>query len=237
MSFQSTVALKQGFGVPGEIILEGPLRATPGVIKGADPTLNVVGRAFTIDPADGQYVAGGTGVYGGILANPKALSSVGTSAGGPLAPTLTVPNGTIGEFVTMGEIVVSAANAVAIGDKAMFAQATGIISALPPVITYTGVIAVTTGILTVSSASTGANIYVGMPVVGTGVPAGTIITALGTGTGGNGTYQTNITTAVSTFTDGRADNVAPAGSTIIAGAKFERIANAAAGLASLSLTA
>lgn len=237
MTFQSSVALAQGFGVAGELIFEGPLRATPGVIKGADPTLNVVGRAFTIDPADGQYVAGGTGVYGGILSNPKALSSVGTSAGGPLAPTLTVPNGTLGEFATMGIIVVAAANAVALKDKAMFAQATGIISALPPVITYTGVIAVTTGILTVSSASTGANLSVGMPVIGTGVPAGTIITALGTGTGGNGTYQTNITTAVASFTDGRADNVAPAGSTIIEGARFTRYANAAAGLAVLTLTA
>jgi hypothetical protein len=237
MGFQSTVAINQGFGVPGEVVFEGPLRATPGVIKGADPTLNVVGRAFTIDPADGQYVAGGLFPFGGVLSNPKALSSVGTSAGGPLAPTLTVPNGTIGEFVNMGELIVAAANAVALQDKAMFAQATGIISALPPAITYTGEIAVTTGILTVTAASTGAHLSVGMPVLGTGVPAGTIITALGTGTGGNGTYQTNIATAVASFTDGHADNVAPAGSTIIEGAKFTRYANAAAGLAVLTLTA
>ena len=235
MSFQASVALNQGFGVVGEVVFEGPLRATPGVLKGTAANI-VVGRAFTIDSADGQYSPGGVGVYGGILSNPKALSSIGTSAGGPLAPTLTVPAGTIGEFATMGEIIVSAANAVALGDKAMFAQATGVVSALPPAITYSGVIAVTTGILTVSSASVGANIYVGMPVVGTGVPAGTIITALGTGTGGNGTYQTNITTAVSAFTDGVAANVAPAGSTVIEGAKFVRYANAAAGLAVLALT-
>lgn len=229
--FQSAVALNQGFGVVGEIAFEGPLRATPGVIKGADPTLNIVGRAFTIDTADGQYTAGGTGVFGGILANPKTMSSLGTSAGGALAPTLTVPNGTIGEFVTMGEIVIAAANAAKIGDKVMFAQATGIVSALPPLITYTGEIAVTTGILTVSGASVGANLSVGMAVLGTGVPAGTIITALGTGTGGDGTYQTNIATAVASFADGHADNVAPAGSTVIEGAKIERYTNAAAGLA------
>ena len=235
MSFQSSVALNQGFGVVGEVVFEGPLRATPGVLKGTAANI-IVGRAFTIDPADGQYSPGGVGVYGGILSNPKALQSIGTSAGGPLAPTLTVPAGTIGEFATMGEIVVAAANAVALGDKAMFAQATGIVSALPPVITYSGVIAVTTGILTVSSASVGANLGVGSPVVGTGVPAGTIITALGTGTGGNGTYQTNIVTAVSAFTDGVAPNVAPAGSTEIANAKFVRYANAAAGLAVLALT-
>lgn len=235
MSFQSTVALAQGFGVVGEIAFEGPLRAVSGVLKGTAANI-VVGRAFTIDPADGAYSPGGTDTFGGILANPKGLQSLGTSAGGPLAPTLVVPAGTIGEFVTMGEITVGAANAVALGDKAMFAQATGIISALPPTITYTGEIAVTTGILTVSSASTGANIYVGMPVVGTGVPGGTFITALGTGTGGDGTYQTNIITAVASFTDGVADNVAPSGSTVIERAEFVRYANAAAGLAVLALT-
>jgi len=128
MGFQSTVALNQGFGVVGEIVFEGPLRATPGIIKGADASLNVVGRAFTIDTADGQYTAGGTGVFGGILANPKALSSVGTSAGGPLAPTLTVPNGTVGEFVTMGEIVVALGAAANIGDAVKFVNATGVIA-------------------------------------------------------------------------------------------------------------
>lgn len=132
MGFQSTVALNQGFGVVGEIVFEGPLRATPGIIKGADPTLNVVGRAFTVDVADGQYTAGGTGVFGGILANPKALSSVGTSAGGPLAPTLTVPNGTVGEFVTMGEIVVALGAGANIGDPVKFVNATGVIATGAP---------------------------------------------------------------------------------------------------------
>lgn len=235
MTFQSSVALDQGFGVVGEVVFEGPLRATPGVLKGTAANI-IVGRAFTIDPADGQYSPGGTGVYGGILSNPKALQSIGTSAGGPLAPTLTVPAGTIGEMATMGEVLIAAANAVALGDKAMFAQSTGVISALPPNITYTGEIAVTTGVLTVTAASTGANLGVGMAVLGTGVPAGTIITALGTGTGGNGTYQTNIITAVASFTDGHAANVAPSGSTEIANAKFVRYANAAAGLAVLALT-
>lgn len=129
MGFQSNVYLNQGFGVVGEIVFEGPLRATAGVIKGADPTLNVVGRAFTIDVADGAYTAGGTGVFGGILSNPKALSTSGTAAGGALAPTLTVPNGTVGEFVTMGEIVVALSNAANIGDGVYFTNATGALSA------------------------------------------------------------------------------------------------------------
>lgn len=128
MGFQASVALNQGFGVVGEVVFEGPLRATPGVLKGTAANI-VVGRAFTIDTADGQYSPGGTGVYGGILAQPKALQSIGTSAGGPLAPTLTVPAGTVGEFVTMGEICVALDNAATIGDGVFFTNATGVLSA------------------------------------------------------------------------------------------------------------
>lgn len=60
---------------------------------------------------------------------------------------------------------------------------------------FTGVIAVTTGILT-ASAVTG-TIAIGQTVTGAGVPAGTTITSQISGTpGGAGTYQTSIVTAV-----------------------------------------
>jgi hypothetical protein len=58
-------------------------------------------------------------------------------------------------------------------------------------IDFTASIAVNTGLMTVTVAGTG-NIAVGMTVVGPGVPEGTFVTALGTGTGGTGTYQTNL---------------------------------------------
>ncbi len=67
-------------------------------------------------------------------------------------------------------------------------------NAIDTAATGTGVIAVTTGVLTISGPT--GTWQVGQAVRGTGVPAGTYITALGTGTGGAGTYQTNITTAV-----------------------------------------
>lgn len=128
MGFQSTVALNQGFGVVGELAFEGPLRAQPGVLKGTAANI-VVGRAFTIDSADGQFQPGGTGAFGGILANPKALASYGTSGGGPLAPTLTVPAGEVGEFVTMGSLVVQLTNAAAIGAGVYFVNADGTLAA------------------------------------------------------------------------------------------------------------
>lgn len=66
--------------------------------------------------------------------------------------------------------------------------------------TFTGIIAVTTGILTVSGGVTGTPIAVGQTLNGAGMPANTIVTAFISGTGGNGTYQTNTTTAVSSET-------------------------------------
>lgn len=233
MSFQSSVALNQGFGVVGEIVFEGPLRATPGVLKGTAANI-VVGRAFTIDAADGQYSPGGAGAYGGILANPKALQSIGTSAGGPLAPTLTVPAGTIGEFVNMGLMVVALLNAAAIGDKVTYAAADGQLSSLAPLTSFTGSIATTT--LTVTAMTAGsAPIEVGQLLSGPNVVPGTQITALGTGTGGTGTYTVSVsqTAASGTIT---ADSVAASGQVIIPRAKVVRYANAAAGLAVIALT-
>lgn len=236
MAFQTAIAAAQGFGVIGELIFEGPHRAKPAILKAADAANIVVGRYFTRDASDGQYAPGGTGQDGGILCNPKALQSIGTSAGGPLAPTMTVPAGTVGELLEMGAVVASLGNACKPGDKVQYKVADGTLKALPPKATYSGVIAVTTGILTVSDASAGANLAVGSPVVGTGVPGGTFITALGTGTGGNGTYQTNIVTAVAAFTDGVAPNNPDAGYALVPNAEVRRTANTAAGLAVVSLT-
>lgn len=233
MGFQSSVALNQGFGVVGELIFEGPLRATPGILKGTAANI-VVGRAFTIDPADGQYTPGGAFNFGGILANPKALQSIGTTANGPLAPTLTVPAGTIGEFANMGIMVVALLNAAGIGDKVTYATADGQLSALPQVTSVTGEISTT--VLTVTAVATGsAPVAVGQVLSGANVVPGTRIISLGTGTGGTGTYNVSVsqTAASATIT---ADSVAATGQVIIPRAKVVRYANAAAGLAAIALT-
>lgn len=129
MSFQSTINATLGFGVVGEIGLDGPTRAQPGVTKGTAANI-VVGRAFTIDTTDGQFSPGGTGVFGGILANPKVYATAGTPGGGALAPTLTLLAGTVGEFVTSTPgLVVAFANAATIGQGVFFNNTTGILSA------------------------------------------------------------------------------------------------------------
>jgi hypothetical protein len=233
MPFQTSVAFDQGFGVVGEIVFDGPRRATPGIVKGTAANI-VVGRAFTIDAADGQYSPGGTGAFGGILSNPKGYSSFGTAAGGSLAPTLTLLAGTVGEFVTMGEILVADSTSANIGDKVMFSQSTGEITSLPSLVSVTGAISTTT--LTVSAVATGsAPLAVGQIISGANVVPGTRITALGTGTGGTGTYTVSVSQTAASATI-IADSTAPTGSTLIPSARVVRFANAAAGLIVVSLT-
>jgi len=65
-------------------------------------------------------------------------------------------------------------------------------------ITFTGSVATTT--LTVTVAPTEGSIYIGMPITGTGVTAGTTITAYGTGTGLTGTYTVSASQTVSSTT-------------------------------------
>lgn len=128
MGFQSTLAFDQGFGRVGSLAADGPLRAQPGVTKGTAANI-VVGRAFTIDTADGQFAPGGTNPFGGILLDSHELQSVGTSAGGPLAPTMTIPAGTVGSFCTMGTITVALINACNPEDGVYFVQADGTLGA------------------------------------------------------------------------------------------------------------
>lgn len=138
-----------GFGVVGELYLEGPLRAQPGVLNSAAPANNVIGRAFTYiappgnasfdtanDPRPMSMQAGapsGTPQFAGILANPKVYSNLGTTAGGTLAANLTLPNGVIAEFVTQSAgLIVALPAAFAIGDWIYFTNATGVLTSTAP---------------------------------------------------------------------------------------------------------
>lgn len=127
--FQSAIARELGIGVIGEYFLDGATRAQPGVLKGTAANI-VIGRAFTRDPADGQFSPGGTNPFVGILANPKVYASPGTAAGGALAPTLTLLAGTVGEFVTSTPgIIVALTNAAPVGSGVYFINATGELAA------------------------------------------------------------------------------------------------------------
>jgi hypothetical protein len=74
-------------------------------------------------------------------------------------------------------------------------------------VSCTGAIAATT--LTVTNAPVGSAIGIGQSLAGVGIAAGTYITALGTGTGGNGTYTVSVSQTVAaeamTATPGNVD--------------------------------
>lgn len=100
MTFPSTIRTDQASGFPGDLALSGVSVAQAGVLNSGDAANNVVGRAFTHTGAEGVFAAGGTGAFAGILANRAEYASYGTIAGGTLAPSITLPNGAIGDFIT-----------------------------------------------------------------------------------------------------------------------------------------
>lgn len=136
MPFQSAIKNVLGFGVVGELSHEGPLRALPGVIESPSAANNVIGRAFTRVVANGRFEAGkpssGTQIFMGIFCNPKSQVLWGTSANGSLAGSLAVPNGTVGEFMEMGHIIIQVPAACAIGDEVCFVDATGALLTVAP---------------------------------------------------------------------------------------------------------
>lgn len=134
MSFQSTVALQQGFGVPGEQYSDSPWRAQSFTINSASAAYNIIGATFCSITSEGVVAAGnsgGTAITAGLLVDPKASALYGTS-GAPLNPTLTLPNQAICQCATMGSFVVTLPGAAAIGDWVIYDQTTGAISTVAP---------------------------------------------------------------------------------------------------------
>jgi len=135
--FQSTIRINQTTGIVGEVILDGPMRAQPGILRSTSQANNIVGRAFTLVAGNDDVFSAdqgtGVGVFSGILVNPKVYATSGTVSG-TLEPTLTLPNETQAEFLTMGIIIVSVAAAATIGDNVYYDPDNGALSvgAAPP---------------------------------------------------------------------------------------------------------
>lgn len=214
---QTSVTVFNALGIPGDLAYDGPIRAGSYNLYSAG-TPNVVGYAYTItDGANpnpsaaagnaGNAQVGGSGVFAGILINPKEYPLRGTTTGGPLAPSLILPDYAIGDLLTMGEIFVNLPGGADVGDLVTYDPLTGALNSIVPTAIFTGSISTTT--LTVTALTQG-RIAVGQKITGANVAPDTYITALGTGLGEEGTYTVNVsqTAASGTIT---ADNVpAPA---------------------------
>lgn len=133
MSFQNSVFINQGTGVPGEQYSDGPWRAQSFTINSDDPTTNNIGSTMCSITSEGFCAAGNSGgtAFAGLLVDPKDVALFGTG-GIPLAPTLNVPNFTQVECATMGSFVVILPAAAAIGDWVIYDNTTGAISTVTP---------------------------------------------------------------------------------------------------------
>lgn len=134
-AFQTALNQTYGFGVIGELISDGPQRVSPRTMNSSG-TPNVVGYAYTRSNTTdictvGGAITNGSTVFGGILVMPKAYASYGTTAG-TLAPTLTLPDNALGEFMEMGTIVVALTTACNIGDIVVYNLTTGALACVAP---------------------------------------------------------------------------------------------------------
>lgn len=203
---QTSVNVYYPLGIPGDIAFYGPMRAAPYNLV-SSPTPNYVGYAYTVTsggspdtvsgaPLAGTAAVGGSGVFAGILTNRHIYQQPGTTAGA-LASTLAVPDNTIGELLTMGQICVNLPGPASVGDLVTYDALTGALNSIVPTSIFTGAISTTT--LTVSAVSQG-QIGVGKLITGANVTPGTRITALGTGLGGTGTYTVSVSQTAASAT-------------------------------------
>lgn len=201
MTFQSQVNIYNAAGVVGESAFQGPRRSAAwNLFSNGVP--NVIGYAFTKtnggnpdpsgnSPNAGTAQVGGTGQFAGILAYPKQYTSFGTS-GNPLAPSIILPDYSLGHLAIMDYLWVNLPGGANINDIVTYSPSTGALSSMVPTASFTAAIAATAGgdVMTVSAVAAG-YLGVGSVISGAGVKSGTVIAALGTGKGGAGTYILN----------------------------------------------
>jgi len=235
--FQSTVNILQGFGLPGERLLDSPSRVESLIINSAGATPNIYGFAATKSTITNIAAMGGalspTNIFAGIMSSPKEAQLSGTTAGGTLAATLAIPDNSQAEFCPMGDIVASIANACNIGDKVIYNLTTGALSAVAPTASFTA--SQSTNVLTVSAITAG-SLGVGSVVVSAGAIIGEIV-SLGTGTGGAGTYNLNTSATVASGAM-TANSEAAAGYAIVPNSQVYRypVTNSGGGLTAVRLT-
>lgn len=103
-------------GVPGNLAFDGPIRARTALLDTTAEANNVFGRAFTVkDATAGTVQAGGAGKFAGIMINPKTYAQDKSTAA----------NGTVGEFLAMGEVYAVVAGSPAVGGLVYFIPADG----------------------------------------------------------------------------------------------------------------
>jgi hypothetical protein len=204
---ETSLIIPQGFEVgdlfdAGDfwVVNNGTTPATPGQKAYANNSNGQASFAATGTPptgasATGVVTAGTATVTGSIAIVPGAAGVAGQTAPGIL--TVTAGSGLVIGATLSGGAIISGTTIVA--QLTGTAGGTGTYQVSVPQTVSSLSITATWGILTISGSVTGA-FAVGQTISGTSVVAGTFITALGTGTGGDGTYILSNNTAVSSTT-------------------------------------
>jgi len=135
-AFQSVVNPYNSAATPGDLAYNSPIRSTPYNLD-SDGTPQYIGNAFTVvnggnpntsagAPLAGTAKVGGAAgtLFAGILVNSKEYASYGVT-GAPLGATLALPDNSIGNLVTMGEVWCIVDNQPDIGDLVTYDPATG----------------------------------------------------------------------------------------------------------------
>ena len=162
--------------------LIGQLNSSTGQVGITDNGLNI-------------YIVDGTYRYTWRISNPNSASFNGSISGTTLTVSL-MKSGTIAVGqnlfgVGLGTEVVITALGTGTGGVGTYTLNTSLTVATEPFNTAASAATITgsisTTVLTVTSVASG-TLYVGQTIQGAGITANTVITALGTGTGGTGTY-------------------------------------------------
>jgi len=195
------------------VVNSGSAEATIGMKAYANFATGLVTFAATGNPtqsasATGVIAAETFSVTGSISGNLLTVTAVGS---GTVVPGATIS----GSGIASGTMIVSQASGTAGGIGTYYVN-------IPEQNVASTTVSGTYGQLTVSGTVTGAYV-VGGVLSGTGVVAGTTISALGTGTGGDGTYIVNNNTAVSSTTITQVGNVETKWIAMSAGAAGELI--------------
>ncbi len=140
MSLQTTVNQYMAFGVPGDQYDSSPVRSAPFNLNSVSAAYNIIGSTCYTITGQGVAAAGqaGTAPFAGFLVNSKEYALYGTSAGGPLAPTLVLPNFLTASLITMGRFLASLPGSFDIGDNIIFNNTTGAISSQAPGVSLPG---------------------------------------------------------------------------------------------------
>lgn len=131
MGFQSSINVKQAFGVPGDFYDDSPRTVAPAIVESG-----------TVSSVVSPVVVGGAVSFKDITTNPAIVVPGGTAFAGiavgskqyvnysGLDATLSLKDGSIADICTEGHIVVKSVDAVVVGYQAQYNTTTGEIGAV-----------------------------------------------------------------------------------------------------------